>query len=203
MSFMLGEEYINDCQIVRDTKIDTQPDIFDTVTKKELRRIWADIEATTRPSWHSELPTNLGEPEHGKLKADQWRSGIEFDLPVSLAQLWSSEYLDIDPQRRDRQKKMLESTMFLAMAVRWGASYRTSQEHADKYMKYMHAYLKSILDLYPGYKLKPNHHAALHIGALLMRYGPVHGWWMFPFEQLIGSLQRIKTNHQSGKQGDR
>jgi hypothetical protein len=202
MSTVLGEEYIIDCEITRDKKIDTQRDFFDTFTKKELRRIWADIEATTRPSWQAELPTNLGEPEHGKLKADQWRSSIEFDLPVSLARLWLSDCLDSDPQRRDRRKKLLESTMLLAMAVRWGSSYKTSQEHRDKYMKYMHAYLKSILELYPGYKLKPNHHAALHIGEFLMRYGPVHGWWMFPFEKLIGSLQRINTNHHFGKQGD-
>ena len=30
-------------------------------------------------------------------------------------------------------------------------------------------------------------------------YGPVHAWWTFPFERLIGLLQRIPTNFQNGK----
>jgi hypothetical protein len=32
-----------------------------------------------------------------------------------------------------------------------------------------------------------------------MRYGPVHGWWMFPFERVIGALQKTNTNYKIGK----
>jgi len=32
----------------------------------------------------------------------------------------------------------------------------------------------------------------------LRRFGPVHGWWTFPFERLIGMLERIPTNFKIG-----
>jgi hypothetical protein len=195
MLFLIGEQYVSECIDPRRKNIGC-----DKLTKQELQTIQDSIKATTRPSWHCGPPSNLGDPSHGKLKADQWRSCIEFDLPVSLAKLFATNCSDSDLQQRDRQKRMLESTMFLAMAIRWGTSHRTSREHAEKYMEYMHAYLESLLHLYPSITLRPNHHAALHIGALLMRYGPVHGWWMFPFERVIGALQKTNTNYKMGKE---
>ena len=63
----------------------------------------------------------------------------------------------------------------------------------------MRAYLESLRDLFPEMKLRPNHHIALYLGEFLLRFGPVHGWWMFPFERLIGLLQKVNTNKKIGK----
>lgn len=41
--------------------------------------------------------------------------------------------------------------------------------------------------------LRPNHHSALFIGEMLLRFGPVHGWWCFPFGRMIGLLQQIAS----------
>jgi hypothetical protein len=163
---------------------------------KELRQIRKDIASTIRPGWQTGPPPNFGSPAHGKPKADQWRSSIEFDIPVSLVQLWAACADILDD---DRRQKLVESTMFLATAIRWATSYRTSQRHADEYMKNMRAYLKSLRDLFPEMKLRPNHHNALYLGEFLLRFGPVHGWWMFPFERLIGLLQKVNTNKKMGK----
>jgi hypothetical protein len=89
--------------------------------------------------------------------------------------------------------------MFLATALRWATSHRTSQKHRDEYMRNMRAYLKSLRDLFPEMKLRPNHHNALYLGELLLRFGPVHGWWMFPFERLIGLLQKVNSNKKIGR----
>jgi hypothetical protein len=64
----------------------------------------------------------------------------------------------------------------------------------------MIAYLQCLLDLYPNIQFRPNHHTALHIGPLLTQFGPAYGWWMFPFERVIGILQQINTNSKLGKQ---
>ena len=32
--------------------------------------------------------------------------------------------------------------------------------------------------------------------------GPVHGWWTFPFERLIGMLQDVRANYIPGKDHD-
>lgn len=89
--------------------------------------------------------------------------------------------------------------MFLATALRWATSHRMSQRHADEYMRNMRAYLRSLRDLFPEMKLLPNHHNALYLGELLLRFGPVHGWWMFPFERLIGLLQKVNSNKKIGR----
>ena len=80
--------------------------------KKELAKIQKDIAGTIRPSWHTPPPSNFGTRSHGKLKADQWKSTIEFDLPVSVVQLW---------YRSDsRRQKLADSTVGLSTALRWG-----------------------------------------------------------------------------------
>ncbi|KAJ7783918.1 hypothetical protein DFH07DRAFT_727790 [Mycena maculata] len=43
-----------------------------------------------------------------------------------------------------------------------------------------------------------NIHAAFHIYDFLLLFGPIISWWCFPFERLIGVLQRIKTSDQIG-----
>lgn len=167
-------------------------------SKKELKEIQDDIVNTMRPSWQSGPPKNFGEPSHGKLKADQWRSCAEFDLPVSLVSLWLRTSGGAAPANT-RRRKMVESTMLLATAIRWGTSHRTSANHAKEYTRYMKAYLLSLLDLFPGLKLHPNHHVSMHLGEFLELFGPIHGWWMFPFERVIGILQQTKLNGRIGE----
>jgi hypothetical protein len=58
---------------------------------KDLLQIQADIASTIRLMWRTSPPKNFGTPTHSKLKADEWRACIEFDLPVLLAKLWLYE----------------------------------------------------------------------------------------------------------------
>ena len=166
----------------------------------ELKRIQQDILETIRPTWQTSPPKNFGSPAHGKLKADQWRTCIEFDLPVSLVRMWEdTKDEDASDALQIRRKKIVESTMLLSIAIRWAVSHRTSEFHANQYRRHMMAYLKTLRELCPTMDLHPVHHNALHIPEFLLRFGPMHGWWMFPFERLIGILQKIKINFKIGK----
>ncbi|KLO04254.1 hypothetical protein SCHPADRAFT_805036, partial [Schizopora paradoxa] len=156
----------------------------------DLAQVRQWISATSRPRWYASLPKNLGDAGHGKLKADQWRSALEFDIPVALAQLWG------DPS--SPRHKVFRSTMFLAVAIRYATSHTITEKHVSQYNKYMLLYLKSLLEIDPSLRLHPNHHNALHLGDGLLRFGPMHGWWMFPFERVIGNLQRSNTNFKLG-----
>ncbi|KAK0493798.1 hypothetical protein EDD18DRAFT_1077960 [Armillaria luteobubalina] len=49
-----------------------------------------------------------------------------------------------------------------------------------------------------AHKKRPNVHAAFHLYNFLLSFGPVISWWCFPFECLIGSLQKINTNYHIG-----
>jgi hypothetical protein len=160
-----------------------------------------DIRNFVTPSWLTSIPTNLGEPSHGKLKADQWRTLGTVYLPVSLVRLWASPSND-DPQAATptaSRQKLLSLTLSLCSAINIASSRTTSRKKASLYTKYMTEYLEGIRSIMPDYQFRPNHHMALHLSEYLLLYGPVHGWWTFPFERLIGLLQDIPSNFKNGQ----
>jgi hypothetical protein len=149
------------------------------------------------PSWLTSVPTNLGSPNHGKLKADQWRVLGSTFLPVSLVCLWSA--VEVGNPRSERCSKILQVTMSLLSAVSIASSRVMSIAAADLYTQHMQSYLGGLKSLFPTYSFRPNHHMALHLREYLVFYGPVHAWWTFPFERMIGMLQRITTNYKPGE----
>jgi hypothetical protein len=54
-------------------------------------------------------------------------------------------------------------------------------------------------ELFPEAKVQPNHHFSLHIPKQLRTWGPLISISEFAGERLIGSLQKILTNHQIGR----
>ena len=165
-----------------------------------MQAIRSDITHLIRPSWLRSVPRELGSASHGKLKADQWRAlGTTF-LPASLIQLWSRE--DLKDPRSVRCRKICDVTLSLLSAVSIACSRVTFTKHADAYLQHMQSYLEGLKELFPDYKFRPNHHMALHLHEYIRFYGPVHAWWTFPFERVIGMLQRISTNYQPGKYTD-
>ena len=84
-------------------------------------------------------------------------------------------------------------------AVTVATSRTTSPTHAAAYFQHMLAYLEGLKELFPDYKFTANHHFALHLYDFIKFFGPVHSWWTFPFERVIGMLQRISTNYKLGK----
>src|SRR5229473_3885141 len=168
------------------------------ISQDDLKVIRDDIVVTVRPRWHAAPPANLGHVSHGKLKADEWRSCFEFDIPVSLLRIetWRST---AGKQVDEYRAKLVHSTFLLAIAIHWATSHRTSAMHAEMYTKTIKNYLETLRDLQPTQHFRPNHFNALLIGRYLRLYGPARGWWMFPFERVIGDLQGSNTNNKPGK----
>lgn len=150
------------------------------------------------PSWLASVPCDLGEARHGKLKADQWRVLGTVYLPVSLVRLWDDPDTNDEEEALMRQK-MLEATIALVMAIRIATSDTTSHSKITLYVQHIHRYLSLLKELLPEYDLHPNHHMALHLGTYIRRFGPVHAWWAFPFEHIIGMLQHIPINFKQGQ----
>ena len=156
------------------------------LTLEEMSELCSEIEHMYTPSWLASVPTNLGKLSHGKLKADQWCTLGTTYLPVSLICLW--DQLEDNNQHSQQCKKLLASTLSLISAVIIASSRTTSHEKADLYLHYMKAYLNGLCDLFPWYRFLPNQHMALHLTEYLWFYSPIHSWWTFPFEHLIGML---------------
>jgi hypothetical protein len=82
-------------------------------TEKDVEALRIDIRDFVTPSWLTSIPSNLGEPSHGKLKADQWRTLGTVYLPVSLVRLWAAPNKD-DPQQAAGRQKLLSLTSALS-----------------------------------------------------------------------------------------
>jgi hypothetical protein len=86
-SELIGEEYFS-----KTPNNTGEGEVFaDKVTRKELKALQTEIATVIRPPYCQGPPSNLGNPGHGKLKADQWKTCMEFDLPIFIAQNWARE----------------------------------------------------------------------------------------------------------------
>ena len=86
----------------------------------EMASIWSDLEQILTPSWMTSVPSRLGQPSHGKLKADQWRVLGTTHLPISLIRLWA-----LSSERSERSRRcydILKVTLSLISAVRYIAT---------------------------------------------------------------------------------
>ncbi|KAH7874281.1 uncharacterized protein C8R40DRAFT_1171817 [Lentinula edodes] len=71
----------------------------------------------------------------------------------------------------------------------------------DRREQFRHLLRLHVLGLkqnFPGW-IFPSHHLAFHIHEFMDLFSGVRHWWLFPFEKLIGKLQRIPTNHKPGE----
>jgi hypothetical protein len=177
--------------------------LFATQGKRErldtqviLGRIRDVIRDTATPSWLGSVPSNFGDVSAGTIKADEWRSLVTIYLPIALISLWGSSSQQTDSTAD--LKVILDHTMDLVSAVYLASARTMSAARAAAYRTYIASYVGKLKTIHPTFGARPNHHASFHIYDYLLLFGPVHSWWSFPFERLIGIIQRLPTNHKSG-----
>ncbi|TFK52916.1 hypothetical protein OE88DRAFT_1627523, partial [Heliocybe sulcata] len=142
------------------------------VTQEVIQHIHNVIRETATPSWIDSVPYNFGEAAAGTLKADEWRTMTTIYLPIALVTLWGAGTQHATPQLATRCREVLDHTM-------------------DD--------IRNLRRLHRHAQFRTNHHMALHIYDFLLLFGPVHSWWCFPFERLVGWLQRQGHNHKFGE----
>lgn len=158
----------------------------------EIKAIQQDVAKLTTPTWVTAIPRNFGEAKAGTLKSDQWRAALNLYLPLTMIRLWGNL------PSMDRRKRILDNTMMLLQAIKYASDTTMTEAKAKMYTVCMKSYLNGLHELFPHQALHPNHHMALHIEECLIRFGPIRGWWAFPFERLVGALQHVQTNWKFG-----
>lgn len=177
------------------------PDMVPAVSSLALvKYIQHTIKETVSPSWIHSVPRNYGEANAGSIKADEWRILSTVYLPIALVTLWGDN--DGAPPAQDSYLlKVLDHTMALFQAVTLVVRYTMNKSRIAKYRQYIKEWVDGLPVLHPHttkFSLRPNVHAALHLYDFLTLFGPVISWWCFPFERLIGGLQKTKTNNLIG-----
>ncbi|KAG2740663.1 hypothetical protein P692DRAFT_201727802, partial [Suillus brevipes Sb2] len=152
----------------------------------------------TIPSWFTSAPSDFGSASAGTMKADEWRSLITVYIPIALVSLWGAGTSHPSDEVGTRHRAILDHTMELVCAVYLACARSTSAERAHAYHSHIARYVGNLKKIHPTFALRPNHHAAFHIYDFLLLFGPAHSWWCFPFERLIGILQRLPVNHKIG-----
>ena len=152
-----------------------------------LDQIRKDIANITIPSWVEKPPSNFGSSTHGKLKADQWRTVCTIHMVITLVCIWGTA------RATDAERMVLENFVHLIVAVDAATRRSMSPSRVALFDENMEAYVKGLRSIY-NHTLVPNHHLSLHLKDCLLLFGPVRGWWSYPFERYNGLLQRLNTN---------
>ncbi|KAF7335733.1 hypothetical protein MVEN_02229000 [Mycena venus] len=143
------------------------------------------IVETVTPAWINSVPKNYGHNNAGTIKADEWRVLATIYIPIALVLMWGDDFM----------------AMFQATTL--ACRYSTSESRLRAYRNFIKHWIDQLHSLhlhakFHDWKKRPNIHAAFHIFDFLRLFGPVISWWSFPFERLIGVLQRINTNDHIG-----
>ena len=163
-----------------------------------MQRIRDVVRDSATPSWINSVPYNFGDAAAGVLKADEWRSMSTIYIPLALISLWgagtSHSSLDVGAKLR----RVLDHTMALVCAITLVCTRTTSQARRTAFRDYIATYIRDLQHILPEATRRTNQHMAMHIYDFLRQFGPVHSWWCFPFERLVGQLQRMTNNHKFG-----
>jgi hypothetical protein len=170
------------------------------ITVDIIQYIQEVIKSTSTPSWVNSVPKNYGEPKAGTIKADEWRILSTIYLPIAFVTLWGYENGSF-PGENSNALKILDHTMALFQAVIIMCRDAISVDHATRYREFIKHWIADLHKLHPDtlkHKNRDNVHAAQHLYDFAILFGAVMSWWCFPFERLIGTLQKINTNDLVG-----
>jgi hypothetical protein len=163
-----------------------------------MRRIKDVIRDTAVPSWLNSVPHNYGDKAAGALKADEWRNLATIFLPLALISMWGEGSSHSSPEDAARFRQILDHTMLLVSAILLVCMRTMTKSRSTAYLDYMAQYLKDLASIHPDINYRPSDHMSMHLPHFLCLFGPVRSWWCFPFERLIGQIQRLLSNHKFG-----
>lgn len=172
---------------------------METASEKVLNYIKLVVKSTKKASWLSTVPSEFGESKTGTLKADEWRSYATIYLPIALVILWGRHSKHATESIKESYNIHLNHTMSLVQALCL-ACYRTTNSYRTHAMHtHLRNYLTDLPLIHAGSNPTTIQHMSLHLAKFMDLFGPVHSWWTYPFERLIGQLQHFPTNNKFGE----
>ncbi|KAJ3872353.1 hypothetical protein F5051DRAFT_339462 [Lentinula edodes] len=168
----------------------------DSKKKPAKPRVQQVVCEVVTPAWVSNPPRNVGLYEAGVLKADHWRTLFLIHLPLAILSLWK----DTSPLAAAGACDMasvVDTTMHLCCASLVVTKRKLTLNRREKFRHLLRLHILGLQRNFPGW-IFPSHHLSFHIYDFMDLFSGVRHWWLFPFENLIGKLQRIPTNHKPG-----
>ncbi|KNE93158.1 hypothetical protein PSTG_13476 [Puccinia striiformis f. sp. tritici PST-78] len=140
------------------------------------------------PSWIGRVPSTVGAAKGGKLKADEWVILFEIIMIPTLIQIpFKSHYVF--------QVPMFENLLHLCSIVNIVQSLKIDHDDIEALQLHLKAHREGLLDIFPTFPTKPDHHLALHLPDCLCQFSPAPQWTAWSFQRPNGSLASIPTNN--------
>lgn len=147
---------------------------------------------TILPTGFDAPPERFGAKRSPSPKASQWNTLFLVTLLVTLTKVWTAQ--NASPSDHARHHNFLH----LVCAIRLVNRRVVDENTIVAYEKHLFAYLGSLLDLFPGYRLKPKHHYAVHLADCMRRFGPTIWYSSWSGERKIFGQKQTHTNHHPG-----
>lgn len=163
-----------------------------------MRRIRDVIKNIAVPTWIDSVPYNYGDAAAGTLKAGEWRALSTIHLPIALISLWGEGTAHPSDREALRLRQVLDHTMLMVASVTLACARTMTAERSEAYSNCMRLYMAQLPILFPHLNFRPNQHMSLHLPHFFRLFGPARSWWCFPYERIIGQIQRILSNHKLG-----
>ena len=167
-------------------------------TAEVMQCIKMVIKETTVASWINSVPHNYSDSAAGVLKADEWWNLATIYFPIALISLWG-EGVSGPIKNAVQFHRILNHTMLAVSVISLACMHTMTKARSDAYLSCLTQYLQDLPVIHPHANFVPYYHMAFHLPHFFHLFGPVCSWWCFPFEHLIGQIQRILSNHKVGK----
>jgi len=133
------------------------------------------------------------------MKASEWRVLSTVYFPIALVSVWGEGSIHEDPRAASFARRVLDHTMWLVSATLLICYRSMSAARSQAFLEYILDYNRNLTTIHPDTHHHPNHHMAVHLYDFSDSFGPTRCWWTFPFEGLIGHLQRLPRNNHFGE----
>ena len=152
------------------------------LSQQNLELIQERTELLSFPYDIGRIPTKIGSTFSG-FTADQWRTWTIVISPIVLKGILPTDDL--------------KCWLLFVNACQLMMTRIISIDTVSRADGYLVLFCKTFQRLYGGGACTPNMHLHLHLRDSFLNYGPVHGFWAFPFEKFNGILGSYQTNNKN------
>lgn len=171
-------------------------EMIDIDPSELLQRVQGCVRDVITPTWVVRPPADVGTARAGTIKAYESKTLFDIHVPFAALSLWKEES-PLAGNEAGRMGPALETSMHLTCAALWMTKKTLTPDRRDRFRHHLIQHLEGLKQHFRGY-IVPNHHMMLHIFDFMEEFSGVRHWWAFPFERMIGMLERTPTNHKTG-----
>jgi hypothetical protein len=152
------------------------------LTDEDFVKIQQIVDEMKVPSEMGKIPKKISS-KFSKLTADEWKNWTLYFSIIALQDLLPKDDLEC------WRKFVVACKLYHSRVIRINSVIK-----ADGMML---AFCKKFEKLYTTARVTPNMHLSCHLSDIVLDYGPIYAFWLYPFERYNGIMAATKTNKRN------